>query len=161
MTGKAQSTQQVHRGVHTGSAVDNLQKTSVGSSDARDFSTEGTESTDQIQRKSYGGKGSGRGGYRPGAGAKKGVAHKKTEELMLAVLASGQTPMEFLLQEMRNTENQKDVRIDCANKVAPYIHPKLASTEISGKGGKPLAVANLSVPVDPVAAAQLYKDILG
>jgi hypothetical protein len=53
------------------------------------------------------------------------------------------------------------VRRDAAKAAAPYLHPRLSSSEISGKDGKPIPVANITVPADPHDAAALYKSLMG
>ena len=49
--------------------------------------------------------------------------------------------MEFMLREMRNEGNDKAFRADMAKAASPYIHPKLASVEHSGKGGGPIMLS--------------------
>jgi hypothetical protein len=74
-----------------------------------------------------------RGGKRDGAGRKAGVPNKATAELQAEVAASGLTPLDYMLQVMRDENKSADVRLDAANKAAPYVHPKLAAVEHSGK----------------------------
>lgn len=75
------------------------------------------------------------GGKRPGAGRKKGGISQKTRlrhELTKKAVAAGLTPMEFMLQQMRDPTNDMALRMDAAKAVAPYIHPKLATVEHKG-----------------------------
>ena len=72
------------------------------------------------------------GGKRPGAGRKAGVPNKATQATQQAVAASGMTPLDYMLSVMRDDQNPPDMRLDAANKVAPYVHPKLAAIEHSG-----------------------------
>lgn len=81
-----------------------------------------------------------KGGVRPGSGRKKGSPNKKTAELQRAVAESGLTPLEYLLEVMRNSSDERQ-RLNAAIAAAPYIHPKLANIEVSGKGGGPVVVA--------------------
>jgi hypothetical protein len=78
-----------------------------------------------------------RGGKRPGAGRPRGSKTKKTAQL-LAAAAAGETPVDFLLRVMRDEAVDASVRMDAAKAVAPYLHPRLASTEVSGPGGDAL-----------------------
>lgn len=89
-----------------------------------------------------------RGGKRPGAGRKKGVPNKKTAAMVQAVEASGITPLEFLLNVMRGSPPNgatpaeiiafTTLRFEAAKAAAPYVHPKLAAIEHTGKDGSPV-----------------------
>lgn len=70
-----------------------------------------------------------RGGARPGAGRKKGSPNKATQEQREAVAQSGTTPLEYLLDVMRNGTDPS-ARLDAAKAAAPYVHPKLSSVEM-------------------------------
>jgi hypothetical protein len=74
-----------------------------------------------------------RGGNRPGAGRKRGSPNKATAERQAEIAASGLTPLDYMLTIMRNEELEAATRLDAANKAAPYVHPKLAAIEHSGK----------------------------
>ena len=52
----------------------------------------------------------------------------KTGELM----GKGLTPVELMLDVMRDCERPLELRLDAAKNVAPYVHPRLNSTEITG-----------------------------
>ncbi len=69
------------------------------------------------------------GGARPGAGRKVGSATKKTRELADKVIASGLTPLEFMLSVMRDEGAERAERLDMAKAAAPYIHPRLSNVE--------------------------------
>jgi peptidyl-tRNA hydrolase len=45
-----------------------------------------------------------------------------------------QTPLEFMLTIMNDTEAGKDVRLDCAKASAPFVHAKLASVAVENVG---------------------------
>lgn len=79
-----------------------------------------------------------KGGAREGAGRKPGVPNRKTAELQAAVLASGISPLEYMLSVMRDPGQDYPIRLDAAKSAAPYIHPKLAAIEHTGKDGKDL-----------------------
>lgn len=69
------------------------------------------------------------GGKRPGSGRPKGARNVKTIEQEKAVRESGLTPLDYMLSVMRNEDNELGVRLDAANKAAPYVHAKLASVD--------------------------------
>lgn len=71
-------------------------------------------------------------------GRKKGTPNRTTLEQAQKALGSGLSPLEFLLKEMRDESNEKSVRIDAAKAAAPYVHPKFATVEVTGKDGEPL-----------------------
>lgn len=70
----------------------------------------------------------------------KGVPNKATAEKAAKVEASGLTPLDYMLTVMRDETNPKDMRLDAANKAAPYVHPKLANVEHTGPNGGPVAM---------------------
>jgi len=76
-----------------------------------------------------------RGGKREGAGRKVGAATRKTREAADAAADEGLTPLEYMLQILRNEQADIKDRMWAAEKAAPYVHPKLANVEHSGKGG--------------------------
>lgn len=73
-----------------------------------------------------------RGGARPGAGRKQGAITKKTREIANKASSEGVTPLEFMLEVMRDTTADRAERLDMAKAAAPYIHPRLAAVEHSG-----------------------------
>jgi hypothetical protein len=83
---------------------------------------------------------SARGGRRAGAGRKKGAATKVNAEARAAAAASGETPLDYMLRVMRDADAKENRRDDMAKAAAPYLHAKLATTELTGKGGGPLQV---------------------
>ena len=70
------------------------------------------------------------GGKRYGAGRKKGSRNKRTLETLIAVEQGGITPLEYMLEVMRDEALDSQARLSAACKAAPYIHPKLSSTTI-------------------------------
>lgn len=74
-----------------------------------------------------------RGGKRPGAGRKPGAITKRTQEATAAILASGLTPLDYLLSVMRDEQKLPDVRLDAAKAAAPYVHPRLAAINHTGE----------------------------
>ena len=75
-------------------------------------------------------------------GRQKGTPNKRTTELY-AKVTEGETPLEYLLRRMRDKTVDDSVRTHCAVAAAPYCHPRLASTEITGANKGPLQVENL------------------
>jgi hypothetical protein len=69
-------------------------------------------------------------GFKTG-GRKKGSVNKVTSEMKVAIAASGETPLEYMLRVMRDTKADTRRRDDMAKAAAPYIHPRLASIEQS------------------------------
>lgn len=73
-------------------------------------------------------------------GRQKGTPNRATAAKAAEVAASGLTPLDYMLAVMRDENNDQAIRLDAANKAAPYIHPKLASIEHTGEDGGPLVV---------------------
>mgnify|MGYP001599852802 CR=1 FL=1 len=71
-------------------------------------------------------------------GRTKGVPNKTNAQREAAIAASGLTPLDFLLQVMRDDTSEKNVRIDAAKAAAPYVHPKLANVQVSGDQDNPI-----------------------
>lgn len=89
-----------------------------------------------------------RGGYRPGAGAKKGVPRgkgkaktiksevSKKQEVVPAEVVTGAeqenlTPLEFMIKHMNDPKNPTEFRARMAQAAAPFVHPRAGE-----KGGK-------------------------
>jgi hypothetical protein len=79
-----------------------------------------------------------KGGKREGAGRKPGVPNKRTAEIQKAVEESGLTPLDYMLQVMRDPMQEDHRRLTAAQAAAPYVHAKLSSVELSGKDGGPM-----------------------
>ena len=73
-------------------------------------------------------------------GRKKGSLNKRTKEIMDKAAESGPLPLAYMLEVMRDEDALPTRRDDMAKAAAPYIHPKLSSTELTGKDGGPLQV---------------------
>ncbi len=74
-----------------------------------------------------------RGGKRVGAGRPAGARNRRTVEMQTAVEQSGITPLEFLINIMRDETADMRTRLEAARGAAPFVHPKLATTELSVK----------------------------
>ncbi|PPD07075.1 MAG: hypothetical protein CTY28_11325 [Hyphomicrobium sp.] len=89
---------------------------------------------------------SNRGGYRPNAGRKKGsvASHRKlANEATVRAIGEGMTPLEYLLNIMRNVTEDADRRLDAAKAAAPYVHPRLSSLAVEKDPGN-RAITELS-----------------
>ena len=70
-----------------------------------------------------------RGGARDGSGRKAGTANRRSVEAVAELMASGQSPAEYLFSLFRDeTADPKD-RAWAANAAAPYVHPRLAPSQ--------------------------------
>lgn len=76
-----------------------------------------------------------KGGKRPGAGRPKGLRNVKTIEQAKAVKDSGLTPLDYMLSVLRDETQEQAVRLDAANKAAPYVHAKLSSVDHASSDG--------------------------
>lgn len=76
-----------------------------------------------------------RGGAREGAGRPKGSGSAIQREAREQALTSGLTPLDYMLQILRDEGLAQDARFEAAKAAAPYVHAKFASVEHSGEGG--------------------------
>ncbi len=66
-------------------------------------------------------------------GRKKGTPNKASVERQAAIAASGKTPLEYMIAVL-NDPNEPQTRHEwAAEKAAPYVHPRLASTEVKSE----------------------------
>lgn len=82
----------------------------------------------------WGGARSNTGGARPGAGRKAGGTNARTRERkakIAAAVASGLSPLEFLLKEMRDETLPREQRWLLAKWCMPFIHPHLANIQMT------------------------------
>lgn len=86
-----------------------------------------------------------RGGARPNAGRKKGATDRlpkaATKRIALAAF-KGDSPLEFLLQVMRDPKHTDDVRIDAAKAALGFVHPRLSNIEHKGDPENPIETVN-------------------
>jgi hypothetical protein len=71
----------------------------------------------------------GYGGKRPGAGRPKGAKSAKTLEIARKAIESGLTPLEYMMDILRDVNQPTELRFEAAKSAAPYIHPRLAHIE--------------------------------
>lgn len=78
-------------------------------------------------------------------GRQKGTPNKRTAAQTEA-LASGITPLEYMLSVLRDEDEPDNVRLDAAKAAAPYVHSRLSSIEanIKGKMGVTVEIVRLS-----------------
>lgn len=72
------------------------------------------------------------GGARKGAGRKKGSLTKRTQEIVAGAANAGLTPLEHMLNVLRDPLADDKRRDAMAIAAAQFMHPKLASVEHSG-----------------------------
>ncbi len=70
-----------------------------------------------------------RGGYRPGAGRKKGAKTKLTERA-IEEAGEGLTPLEFMLGLLRDTNLDMLQRVEAAKAAAPYVHARQIESSV-------------------------------
>lgn len=85
-----------------------------------------------------------RGGNRPGAGRKPGVPNKASVTRQKRVAEGGQTPLDYMLEVMRDGKADASRRDEMARAAAPYVHPRLATTTHQGKNGGPIQTVDLT-----------------
>jgi hypothetical protein len=68
----------------------------------------------------------GHGGWRPGAGRKRGSANRKTREVANTAAKNGLSPLEFALQIMRDSAQPMVLRAEMAAMAMPYCHARLS-----------------------------------
>jgi len=78
------------------------------------------------------------GGKRRGAGRKPGSATRRTREIADKAASSGLTPLDYMLNILRDESMDTESRFEAAKAAAPYVHPKLASVEHKGDADNPL-----------------------
>jgi hypothetical protein len=77
-------------------------------------------------------------------GRKKGTPNKATAKRAAEIAASGLTPLDFLLSVIRDNEADISSRLEAAKAAAPYVHPKLANVELTGKDRGPIETKEIS-----------------
>lgn len=86
------------------------------------------------------------GGKREGAGRKKGVPNRRTAETLAAVREKGITPLEYLLDVMRNEDEEPERRLDAAKAAAPYCHQRMPQqTIVTGTDGGPVQTEDVGM----------------
>lgn len=71
-------------------------------------------------------------------GRAKGTPNRASAAKAAEIAATGETPLAYLLRIMRDSAKPEAMRIEAAKSAAPYVHPKLATLEVSGPDGGPI-----------------------
>jgi hypothetical protein len=59
-----------------------------------------------------------------------------TRKLGALIMQSGISPLEYLIREMRDVNNSKELRVKCAESALPYLHAKIPQeTKVSATPG--------------------------
>lgn len=98
-----------------------------------------------------------RGGKRIGAGRPKGSTITKTAALVGKLTEDGITPLEFILNVMRDESQPPAVRLNCAIAAAPYVHPRLANIQQTVRNERDvLGQIFLQIKAEQGSSVQLY-----
>jgi hypothetical protein len=73
-------------------------------------------------------------GRKTGGGSRAGSPNKATAKREAEIAASGLTPLDYMLKVLRNPKKPHVERMKAAVAAAPYVHPRLASTQASLSG---------------------------
>ena len=73
-------------------------------------------------------------------GRQKGTKNKATKAREEILAKTGLTPLEYMLSVLCDPNQETSVRMDAAKGAAPYVHPKLANVELSGKKDAPITI---------------------
>ncbi len=84
-------------------------------------------------------------GFKPGQsgnpnGRPRGTPNKATAEREAEIEASGLTPLQHMLNILRDETASKQDRMWAAEKAAPYVHPRLAQQQFKGPDGGKIVV---------------------
>lgn len=85
-----------------------------------------------------------KGGKRAGAGRPKGALGRKTRKIAEKAAETGVTPLEFMLEIMRDEQQDIKLRAEMAKSAAPFMHPRLESIAVTGKDGGPIETKDVS-----------------
>lgn len=81
-------------------------------------------------------------------GRQKGTPNRASVELAAAIAASGLTPLDYMLNTLRDESADPRRRDWAAANAAPYIHPKLAQVEVGNKPGERFLISLQSTDAD-------------
>lgn len=96
-----------------------------------------------------------RGGRRQGSGRPKGAKTKRTSEIAKAAAAEGITPLEYMLQILRNPAAAEPDKRWAAEKAAPYVHARLNSVDLTGRlSVEDLTDEQLEAKIERLTAAE-------
>ena len=69
--------------------------------------------------------------------ARRAVRKAGCARTLAAIAAEGPTPLDYMLQVMRDEAAEPAKRLDAAKAAAPYVHPRLASVALGNEEDKP------------------------
>ncbi len=78
-------------------------------------------------------------------GRQKGSPNKATIKNLETIKATGLTPLEYLTSVFQDLEADEAKRIDAAKAAAPYVHPRLNATTVSGDPDNPLMPSTIKL----------------
>jgi hypothetical protein len=81
-----------------------------------------------------------RGGKREGAGRPEGAVTKRARDVANKAAEAGLMPLDYMLTILRDEAADSKDRMWAAEKAAPYVHPKLANVEHTGKDGGDIGI---------------------
>jgi hypothetical protein len=70
-------------------------------------------------------------------GRKRGVPNKATAARAAEIARSGLTPLDYMLECLRDTTLDAATRLDAAMAAAPYVHPRFAPIDSSERRREP------------------------
>ena len=95
------------------------------------------------------------GGAREGAGRPKGSLNKRSADTLADALAAGLTPVEYMLEILRDPTADEKRRDWAAEKSAPYLHPRPTPTDRTVTVELPdtSTIAGINMALDRIIAA--------
>lgn len=85
------------------------------------------------------------GGARKGAGRKKGSLTRRTQEIVAAAVNEGLTPLEHMLNVLRDPSADEKRRDAMAIAAAQFMHPKLSAVEAKVDADVEMAVTHIEL----------------
>ena len=77
-------------------------------------------------------------------GRAKGVKNKDKQAIIDLAVSKGQTPLEYLLEQLNDDSNSTSVRIDASKAAAPFVHRKMPlAVEADVKGSMTVTLLKL------------------
>jgi hypothetical protein len=77
-------------------------------------------------------------------GRTKGKQNKATAKREAEIAETGLTPLNYMLVLMRDASMPPDLRFEAAKAAAPYVHPKLANIQHTGKDDGPIEIVMIA-----------------
>jgi hypothetical protein len=93
----------------------------------------------------------------------KGVANKRTREIADAAVREGLTPLEYMLDVLRDEKADPDRRDRMATAATPYIHPRLSNVEarVGGDPENPIGLSiKAKVELARAAIAEAFAEVV-